>query len=74
MYDAREHLDYLEESLAENETQYRAEVLMFGDAWPGASEDLERLRRGIRKLKEKIGPVEVPVREKPVEPDDGIPF
>lgn len=33
-----------QEGLSDLEAQYQAEVAMFGDAWPGAVQDLEQAR------------------------------
>jgi hypothetical protein len=37
------------ESLGDIEAEYRGEVARFGDAWPGAADQLARTREGARK-------------------------
>lgn len=39
----------LNESLSEWEAQYASEVHQFGDAWPGAAIDVQRMRLQVRR-------------------------
>lgn len=45
-----ETLADLYDMLSDSEAQFGAEVAMFGDAWPGAYDELTRLRGAIEEL------------------------
>ena len=45
---ARQNFVYCEEALMENESQYRSECAMFGDAGPGQALRVMQLRRELR--------------------------
>lgn len=42
------------ETLAETECQYRSEVALYGDAWPGAQIHIQAIREGLASLAEII--------------------
>lgn len=49
-----EALSYQEEVLGELESQHRAEVNHYGDSWPGAQLQIERLKQTIESIKCQI--------------------
>jgi hypothetical protein len=42
-----EHISNLQESLAETHAEYEGEVARYGDAWPGAQQDLHNLQESL---------------------------
>ena len=42
------------EALAETECQYKSEVALFGDAWPGAAIQLDEMRSGLHRAEKRI--------------------
>lgn len=50
---ARQNFVYCEEALMENESQYRSECAMFGDAGPGQALRVMQLRRELRGMEDR---------------------
>lgn len=50
---ARQNYVYCEEALMENESQYRSECAMFGDAGPGQALRVMQLQRELKGMEER---------------------
>ena len=42
------------DALGEFEAQYYSEIAHYGDAWPGAADQLHSLRKGMYKTRQKL--------------------
>lgn len=48
--EAGEDLYYAEEAYGETQAQHLSETSLYGDSWPGARQDLARMKAGIARL------------------------
>ena len=42
------------EMLGDNETQYRSEIALYGDAWPGAAIQLDAMRADLAEIETEL--------------------